>query len=310
MSNTVVNIVIPLFGIMLLGYLFGRFGLLKQQASEALSGFVFYVSMPALIFIKLSTISVSDFFDWTFIAVLGGGMLITFFIGFIASKIFFAGSLTENGLHALCSMYSSTAYIGLPIVLLLFGDAGLAPGIVGAVITGVVFMPLAVILIELGRGRETNRGAMQSLFSAMKNPILIATICGLLISAADFRIPSPAATFFTTLGGAFVPCALFSAGLFMVRCSVKGAALEISWLVIIKLLIHPLITWWLAFHVFELDGVLPMIAVILAALPSGVPVFVLAQQYQCFESRSGAAIVISTAISLISISVLLLVFGF
>ena len=85
----------------------------------------------------------------------------------------------------------------------------------------------------------------------------------------------------------------------------QGATTEIGWLVVAKLLVHPAITWWLAYHVFELEGILPAIAVIQAALPSGVPVFVLAQHYKTFVSRSSAAIVVSTALSVLTLTGLL-----
>jgi len=99
---------------------------------------------------------------------------------------------------------------------------------------------------------------------------------------------------------------LFSAGLFMVGCSVKGEAKEIGWLVFAKLVLHPLITWWLAYHVFELEGILPAVAVLQAALPSGVPVFILAQKYGTFVDRSNAVIFLTTALSVFTLSGLLI----
>ena len=94
---------------------------------------------------------------------------------------------------------------------------------------------------------------------------------------------------------------------FLAFGSVKADRAEVSWLVFVKLVLHPLITWWLAYHVFELEGVLPAVAVFQAALPSGVPVFVLAQQYGVFVRRSNAVIVISTLLSIVSLSVLIVV---
>jgi len=120
-------------------------------------------------------------------------------------------------------------------------------------------------------------------------------------------VPASVFILFELLGGAFVPCALFAAGLFIAGCTIRGATIEIGWLVFAKLILHPLITWWLAFRVFELEGILPVVAVIQSALPSGVPVFVLAQQYRTFVTRSSAAIVVSTAISVVTISSLFVV---
>jgi hypothetical protein len=289
---------------MLSGYLTGKLKLLPDNGSKVISRFVFLVAMPAFIFISLARIPVANIFNWPYLAVIGGGMLAVFVLGIIVAKFAFKDSLTAQSLHALTAMFSSTAYIGLPLILIVFGEAGLVPGIIGAVITGAIFMPLAIILAEIDRGRSGSKVVTASAVAVMRSPLLIATLAGLLVSASGIKIAAPATAFFELLGEAFIPCALFAAGLFVSQCSVKGEIKEISWLVSVKLIVHPLITWWLAFHVFELEGILPMIAVLQAALPSGVPVFVLAQHYGVFVSRSSATIVISTMLSMLTLPIL------
>jgi predicted permease len=302
LGNLAINTILPLFAIMVAGYLTGRFKLLPATASEVLSRFVFVIALPALIFASLSSITIAEFFNWHYIGALGGGMLAMFCIGMTVARFVFPGSLTAISLHGLTAMYSSTAYIGLPLILTVFGDDGRVPGIIGAIITGLVFAPLAIILAEIDR----NQGSRfwSTLFTVVTRPPVIAVVAGLSVSAAGIDVPLPVTTFFELLGGAFVPCALFAAGLFIAGCSVRGATAEISWLICAKLILHPLITWWLAYRVFELDGILPVVAVVQAALPSGVPVFVLAQQYRTFVTRSSAAIVLSTAISVVTLSAL------
>jgi malonate transporter len=289
---------------MVSGYLAARFKLLPDTASQVLSRFVFVIALPALIFTSLSRISVAEFFNWQYIGALGGGMLIMFCIGMLVARVAFPGSLTTTALHGLTAMYSSTAYIGLPLILTVFGDDARAPGIIGAIITGLVFSPLAIVIAELERGRNSNNRLWSPLLTVLTRPPIIAVVAGLSVSASGIAVPVSVASFFALLGGAFVPCALFAAGLFIAGCSIRGASAEISWLVGAKLILHPLITWWLAFHVFELSALYATVAVIQAALPSGVPVFVLAQQYQTFVTRSSAVIAISTAISILTVSAL------
>ena len=289
---------------MVSGYLVARFKLLPATASEVLSRFVFVIALPSLIFASLSSITIAEFFNWRYIGALGGGMLAMFCIGMTVARYLFPGSLTAISLHGLTAMYSSTAYIGLPLILTVFGDAARVPGIIGAIITGLVFAPLAIALAEIDRNGGDRFRIWPPLFAVLTRPPIIATVAGLSVSAAGIDVPLPITTFFELLGGAFTPCALFAAGLFIAGCSVRGATAEISWLVCAKLLLHPLITWWLAYRVFELEGILPAIAVVQAALPSGVPVFVLAQQYKTFVIRSSAAIVFSTAISVVTLSML------
>jgi len=304
-GSATVNIVLPLFAILLAGYFAGRSGLFGDSSSAVLNRFVFMVSLPALVFVSLSRVTVDQFFNWPFLGTLGGGMLATYLISMAVARVVFPGSLAQLGLHGLTAMYSSTGYIGLPLLLIAFGNDALVPGIIGAVITGAVFLPLAIILAEIGNPDQSHPVSLRPLVNVARNPIFIATAAGLLVSASGFGLPEPVAVFCDLLGGAFTPCALYSAGLFMVGCSVRGDGREIGWLVFMKLAVHPLITWWLAYRVFELDGILPAVAVIQAALPCGVPVFVLAQQYRTFVARSNAVVVISTALSVVTLSVLL-----
>jgi malonate transporter len=290
------------------GYLAARCKLLPDSASQVLSRFVFVIALPALIFSSLSRISVAEFFNWQYIGALGGGMLIMFCLGMLVARIAFPDRPTTLALHGLTAMYSSTAYIGLPLILTVFGDDALAPGIIGAIITGLVFSPLAIVIAEFDRDRDGNNNGKNRLWSPLltilTRPPIIAVMAGLGVSASGIAVPVTVTSFFALLGGAFVPCALFAAGLFIAGCSIRGASAEISWLVGAKLILHPLITWWLAFHVFELSILYATVAVIQAALPSGVPVFVLAQQYQTFITRSSAVIAISTAISVLTVSAL------
>ena len=233
-------------------------------------------------------------------------MLMMFGIALVVARLVFPDSLTANGFHGLTAMFSSTAYIGLPLLLTVFGDTAMVPGIIGAVITGAVFAPIAIVIAELDPSRRSARHLWSSLGAIFTSPPILATVVGLTLSATGIVLPAPVATFCELLGGAFIPCVLVSAGLFIAGCSLQGATLEIGWLVVAKLVIHPAITWWLAYQVFALQGPLPAIAVIQAALPTGVPVFVFAQEYKTFVTRSSAAIAWSTGLSVLTLSVLLL----
>ena len=302
MADAIQNIVLPIFGIMLAGYLSGRFRLFGEHSSGVLSRFVFVISMPALIFISLSRVPTAEFFNWPFLATLGGGMAITFCLAFILARLVFPGTQTELGLHSLTAMYSSAGYIGLPFLLIAFGDAALVPGIIGAVLPGAVFMPFVIILAETDPSRKQGKLTWAPFLRIVRTPIFMATVAGLLTSYFGILVPKPIATFCDLLGGAFTPCALFSAGLFMVGCSVKGDTREITWLVFAKLAVQPIIVWWLAYHVFKLEGTLATIVLLQAALPTGVPVFILAQHYNTFVARSNAAVVVSTAVSVVTLS--------
>ncbi len=250
---SILNTVLPIFAILFAGYLAGRFRVLPDGSSEVLSRFVYAVALPALIFISLSRVAVGAIFDLPFIATLGGGMLATFCLSVAVARFAFPDRLAAQGLHGLSAMFSSTAYIGIPLLLVAFGEAALVPAIIGAVITGAVFLPIGIVMAELDRPRGSGHALLRPLIGVAGSPLLLATVAGLSASALGLGVWQPVATFCDLLGAAFVPCALFAAGLFMVGRSFRTDAREVAWLVFVKLAVHPLITWWLAYHLLEIE---------------------------------------------------------
>jgi malonate transporter len=107
------------------------------------------------------------------------------------------------------------------------------------------------------------------------------------------------------LGDAAAPGALFALGLFLVGQRVTAGLAEIGWITFFKLIGQPALTWWLAFHVFDIDPFWAVSAVLLAALPTGALVFVTAQQNGVYVQRASAGIVITTLISVVTLSALL-----
>ena len=303
--TAIIDVILPVFAIMLAGVAAARFRLFPDGASEVLSLFVYYAAGPALIVVSLSRTPVGDFFNWAFLGALGGGMAVILGLSLLIAGRFFPGSLADLGLHGMSSMYSSTGYIGIPLLLIAFGDAAIVPAIIGAVITGAIFLPIAIVLAEVDQGGHRANRLLRSLFGAAISPFVVSTAAGLGISALGLVLPVAAATFFDILGGAFGPSALFAAGLFIGSRRIRAAAPEVSWLVFVKLVLQPLITWWLAYQVFGLSGIWAAAAVIHSALPTGVPVFVVAQRYKTHVERSSAVVVVSTGLSVATLSVLL-----
>ena len=302
----IIEVILPIFAVMLAGYVAARTRLFKRHASEALSQFVYYAAGPALGFISLYRTPVEDFFNMSFLGALGGGMAVTLCLGLLVASRVFRGNLANCGLHGMCTMFPSTGYIGIPLLLVAFGDAALVPAIIGAIITGAFFLPIAIILAEIDLGKGRSRNVLRPFASAFASPLVVSAAAGLGASAAEVQLPGAAVTFCDILSGAFAPCALFAAGLFIGGRKVQADPREVTWLVVAKLAIQPLITWWLAYQVFGLDGIWAAAAVIHAALPTGVPVFVVAQRYGTYVERAAAAVVISTAVSVLTLSALLI----
>lgn len=310
-ATAVLDVVLPVFGIVLAGWLCGRFGLLGQASSEALNRFVYFVALPALFFVSMARVPVAEVLNLPFLAAFGGGVALVALVSLPVSKAAFGNGLGPSGLHALSATFSNTGYMGIPLLVTAFGPEGALPAIIATVLNGAVVMAIGIAVVEadLARGSGAARIAMDIAGGVGRSPLVLSAVAGIAASALGLPLPRPLVTFCNLLGAAAPPAALFAIGLFMVGRSITTGLGEVSWLTALKLLVQPAVTWVLAVPVFALDPFWAASAVTLAALPTGSLVFVLAAQYGVYVQRATATILVSTVLSVITLSALLALVG-
>ncbi|MEQ8355859.1 MAG: AEC family transporter [Kiloniellaceae bacterium] len=307
----ILNVIFPIFAIMAAGYAAGHFRLLGSESSEALNRFVYFIALPALFFVSMARVSLEEVFNLPFLGAYGGGAAATFVIAVAVAKVAFPNRLGALGLAGLSGIFSNTGYMGIPLLMLAYGEAGMLPAIISTILNGAVIMALGIILLELDvhQGKSRLVVLKNVLRGVVRSPLVLSAVAGLLVSGLGIPLPQALGTFSDILGASAGPCALFAIGLFMVGKSPTAGITEVSWLVFLKLLVQPLITWALAYHVFTMEPVWAAGALVQSALPTGALVFVLAQQYGIYVQRSTAVIMASTVLSLITLSALFVYLG-
>jgi hypothetical protein len=267
--------------------------------------------LPALFFVSMARVSLAEVFNLPFLGAYGGGAAATFLICVAVAKYAFPNRLGALGLAGLSAIFANTGYMGIPLLMLAYGEAGMLPAIISTILNGAVIMAFGIVLLELDvhQGEGSLTVLRNVLRGVVRSPLVLSAVAGLAVSGFGIPLPQALGTFCDILGASAGPCALFAIGLFMVGKSPTAGATEVSWLVFLKLLVQPLITWLLAFHLFTMEPVWAAGAVIQSALPTGALVFVLAQQYGIYVQRSTAAIMVSTVISLVTLSALFVYLG-
>jgi predicted permease len=307
----ILNVVFPIFAIMAAGYAAGRFGILGKESSEALNRFVYFVALPALFFVSMARVSLGEVFNLPFLGAYGGGAAATFVIAVTVAKLAFPNRLGALGLAGLSAIFSNTGYMGIPLLMLAFGEAGMLPAIITTILNGAVIMAFGIVLLELDvhQGKSGVVVLRNVLRGVVRSPLVLSAAAGLAVSGLGIPLPPALGTFCDLLGASAGPCALFAIGLFMVGKSPTAGITEVSWLVFLKLLVQPAITWVLAYHVFTIEPIWAAGALVQSALPTGALVFVLAQQYGIYLQRSTAVIMASTVVSLFTLSALFVYLG-
>jgi malonate transporter len=305
--NTLLNVSLPVFAIILGGYLAARSGLLGQGSTAALNAFVYYFALPPLLFLSMARVPLGQIFHWSYLGAYVGGLLLTACLSLIVGLILFRRHAAELSLQGMTAVFSNTGYMGVPLFLTAFGEEGALPALILTVFNGAVVVGTVVILIEFALSRSGNplRIFRDVGLALLKNPLVMSAVIGVLWSAAHLPIPKPLSNLCEILGAASGPCALFAMGLSLVTTAGGGSSRETGWLVFLKLVVQPVLTAWLAFSVFDLDLFWGISAVLLAALPTGALTFVVAQRYGLYVREATQATLVSTVLSVVTVSAVL-----
>jgi len=309
--HVILDVVLPVFAILLAGYLAGALKLLGESSSEALNRFVYYIGFPPLLFLAMARVPVAEVLHWPFLAAYGGGFFAVYALAMGVGVLFAGRDLRLQNLQGLTASFANTGYMGLPLYLTAFGQEGALPAVIATVFNAVVAVGFATMVAEIARREHGSalRAAGVVAGANLRNPLLVAPALGLAASALAVPLPTPVVTFCELLGATAGPSALFAIGLFLVGKPLRSGLGELSWLVAAKLVIQPAVTAWLAFVVFPMERHWAVAAVIMSALPVGALAFVLAQRYGVYTQRSSTAILVTTVVSFATLSALMIHFG-
>lgn len=303
------DVVLPIFGVVLLGYFAGWRGLLGAQGVVALNGFVFYFSFPVMLFGALAKSPVSVLLNGPFAGAYLGGVFLTFALAWAFGHYLLRRSRLEAVAQAANASCGNTGYVGIPLLAAAYGEAGVLPGSVAAILTAAVTIMGLVVAFELAVGKGAGFRAWRRVAKALAlNPLMLASIAGIAWSLAGWAMPVPLAAFVGLLGTAAPPGALFAIGLFLGTQPFRLSLDEIGWQVACKLCLQPAITLALALLLFPMDPLWTAAAVISAALPGAATPFLLAQQYGAYVQPTSTAILVSTVFSVATLAALLTVF--
>jgi predicted permease len=304
--QAVLNAALPIFALILTGFLCARSGRFDRSATDNLNRFAVYLALPALMFLAMSKITPDQVRQFGFALTFAGGIAVTFTLGFVLSRLR-GRAVANSSIEGLDAGYSNVGFMGIPLCLLVFGQASLPAAIIATLFTACVLFLFAIVLIEVDvhKGASLARTIGKVSLSLIRNPLLIAPITGLLVGLAGIAIPPPLQQFASLLGGAASPCALVCIGLFLAQERVvSGDAGSITALVVLKLLVQPGVTALFAFYVFEVPSLWARSAVLLSALPIGSGPFTIAKLYGLEAGVTSGAILVSHLFSVATVSLL------
>ena len=316
----ILAITIPIFLFVAIGYFSKIKGLIKHSTRNFLSKLTYYITFPALTFRSIMSFDFASTFRMNLVVcnvlVTTTVFILTFFMAFLIRN-----SIKRGAFNMSC-FRSNQGYMGLPVINGFYGEQAMSKA---AVINGFdspTVIILSVLALGFFKGNRNdvaiaNNSARERIFlmvqSAVRkfvdffiNPFILSAFLGLVL--AYYKIPvlqvKVLDQFLLMAANISLPMALV-----LIGCSVdikhlrNNKTLVLS-TTIIKLLVMPVIAYFLSFYVFNLRGTDLGMSVIITAMPSAVSTYVMAAEMESDADLAAAVIGFTTFLSVVSISII------
>ncbi len=295
---------LPFFALIALGFQAGRTGFFTSEATAYLTKFVFYFALSAMLFRFAANLSLAEILDWWFVAAYLTGCFVVYFlamgVAFLRKR-----PITEAAIEAQCAVIGNTGFLGVPMLIVLLGPAAAGPVLMVLSLDLIVFSSLIVILITGSRDGRMSFGILKTVgMGLVKNPMIMSMVAGLAVSGAEIELPAVVDEFVAILGAAATPGALFAIGASLAGKSAERVSVA-AWISFCKLALHPLAVGIAALLIFPVPLFDAAVMISAAALPVAGNVYMLAQHYGVAPQRVSASILISTAISIVTVSLVI-----
>lgn len=306
--NAILITVLPVFGMIMLGFGFAKFNIIDGVAGKGLSLFVFNVAIPALLFKTMATLAAQDSAPWSLWAAYFGGLALAWVAAALASRFVSSLDVSGGAAASMATGFGNLALLGTPLALAHFGQSVAVP--LGLILS--IHAPLLWTAATLHREVARHSGqfsvlalAKELAFNLSRNAIVIALIAGSLWRFTGVGLHPIADKMLAMLADASVPTALFALGVSLSAYSLKGSWAGMFTIMALKMLAMPLLVFGLSHYVFNLPPLWAKIAVLFAAMPPGANAFLFAQKNEEAVAPISGAIAAGTALAALTSAALL-----
>lgn len=297
---------LPIFIIMLGGYIANKVYDFDHTASTSLARLLFYIIMPITLFFDISQLPISQVLIWDYMLTYFLASVCIITISVLLSKYSFKRTLPNIIINAMASTHANTAYIALPLFLILFKT--IVP-VASIILVQVIFN----FIILFGLDVSTNHSGRPAdpytpFFVLINNPILMGTLLGLIFSYFQIGLPHAILSTLSIVSQSASFIALFALGLSLGSSKFKlnkQQKLEISSLIFLKTLLHPIAACLIGYYVFNLSGFLLTAVTLMAAMPTAKNLFIFSERYQVGLERANSIILVTTILSIVTINSIL-----
>jgi len=295
--------ILPVFLVLGAGYLIGRLNYLPNNIADSLNAYAVKFAVPVLLFMAMYRLNLAQAFHFGMLFSFYAGAVFCFIAGIILARIIWKRRPGEAVAVGFCAVFSNTVLIGLPIAQLAFGESILTQ------VFGIIALH-ASLLYTLGMtsmefARQDSRGLGDTLkaafFSVIANPLMAGIILGFLMNLSGLKLLPQLEQALEMIRVSAIPVALIGIGIALNRYKISTKIPETLMVTILALGFHPAIAFALSHYVLGLEIIFVQAAVLLAAMPPGMNIYIFANLYNRALGLSASVLVITNFISIFTI---------
>jgi hypothetical protein len=290
----------PIFILIFLGFIFKQSGIINDNFNKLISHFIFTVSLPALIFMKLAFVQFGDVFQLKTTLLILSVTMAMFLISWLLAVNFIEKG-AGRGVFIQGSFRSNEAILGMAIVLSIYGDHAAAKVATILVFLVPLFNVLSIVALTFSDNDIRREELKKGLISIARNPLMIAIIVSILVSVTAINIHTMIKSVANSLANIALPLALIGIGSSLNFKHIKTtSAIGLSSSAI-KLILTPLLGTPIAYYI-GIRGTDLGIVFILLACPTAIVSYIMADSMGKHGKLASNIIVISTIASLLTLS--------
>lgn len=306
--ENILNTVLPVFGMIVLGFVFAKFRIVDASSAKGISLFVFSVAIPAFLFRTVATMAAQDSAPWALFTAFFGGLAVTWIVTALVSQRVSSLKASGGAAASMAAGFGNLALLGVPLALSHFGNGVAVP--LGLIIS--VHAPILWFAATLHREMARHAGGLsfkkmgRELFlSLATNAIVLALLAGTLWRVTGLAIHPVGDRMLAMLSDASVPTALFALGLSLAGYSLRGAWSGMLALIVLKMVLMPVMVWLMVRYAVTLPPLWAKLAILFAAMPTGANAFLFAHRNDETVPAVSGAIALGTGLAAITASLLL-----
>lgn len=307
---SVVDLSLPLFGLILLGYAAARWLRIPESGLAWLNALILYFALPALIFRTIAKAPFAELANWSFIVATVSATFVIYAAMFAYSLFWGRERGSIAAIQASAASYGNVGYMGLALAITVFGPSAAVPATLIFCFDSMLHFTLTPLIIAVAVRHDHEDLSYRAVVlrivkSIALHPFIMATAAGVAASASHFEAPKAIDNLLVLLMNTAAPSALFALGVTLALRRFASIGHEFPVIIAAKIILHPLAAFVAVSMIVGLDPTWRHVAVMMASLPTASNVFILATQYRAYVEGTSSVILITTLISALTVPLLL-----